>query len=160
MLFPILASAARLSRSAVSTAGRRRFRIKSSPRDNCRSPTAPRDSVAVLGEPGIGKSRAVRDLTAGDSNVINVGLDTVADVHDLQQPAGRRGHCGKVDEGAPSHRITVVLDSIDECPIPTRSCSTTWKRRCGDTPPPGRARVPHRRLAEASAPAAGAAAEP
>lgn len=79
---------------------------------------APRASVAVLGEPGIGKTRAVSDLTAGDSTVIDVGLDTVTDVHDLQ---GRlAGVDSAVDEGVPPERITVVLDSIDECPIPTK----------------------------------------
>ena len=74
-------------------------------------------SVAVLGEPGIGKSRAVRDLTASDSTVMDVGLDTVADVHDLYD---RLAAVDAVDEGVPPHRITVVLDSIDECPIPIK----------------------------------------
>lgn len=79
---------------------------------------APRASVAVLGEPGVGKSRAIRDLTAGDSNVIDVGLDTVADVHELH---GRLTAVdAAVDEGVLPTRITVVLDSIDECPIPTK----------------------------------------
>lgn len=79
---------------------------------------APRASVAVLGEPGIGKSRALRDLTAGDSTVIDVGLDTVIDVHDLHNRLA--GVDAAVDEGVPPHRITVVLDSIDECPLPTK----------------------------------------
>lgn len=78
----------------------------------------PRASVAVLGEPGIGKSRAIRDLTAGDSKVIDICLDTVADVQDL------RDRLAEVDaavaEGVPPDLITVVLDSIDECPIPTK----------------------------------------
>lgn len=79
---------------------------------------APRASVAVLGEPGIGKSRAVRDLTAGDSTVIDVGLDTVADVHDLRDRLAAVD--AVVGKGVPPHHITVALDSIDECPIPTK----------------------------------------
>ncbi len=79
---------------------------------------APRASVAVLGEPGIGKSRAVRELTGGDSTVIDVGLDTVADVHDLRERLA--AVAAAVDNGIPPDRITVVLDSIDECPVPTR----------------------------------------
>lgn len=79
---------------------------------------APRASVAVLGEPGIGKSRAVRELTGGDSTVIDVALDTVADVHDLRDRLA--AVAAAVDEGVPPDRITVVLDSIDESPIPTK----------------------------------------
>lgn len=78
----------------------------------------PRASVAVLGEPGIGKSRAVCDLTAGDRAVIDVGLDSVTDVHDLQDRLAAVD--AALDEGIPPHQITVVLDSVDECPIPTK----------------------------------------
>ncbi|SMF42887.1 hypothetical protein L603_003900000020 [Cellulosimicrobium cellulans J34] len=77
-----------------------------------------RASVAVLGEPGIGKSRAVRELTSNDSTVIDVGLDTVADVHDLCDRLA--AVAAAVDEGIPPDLITVVLDSIDECPISTK----------------------------------------
>lgn len=75
-------------------------------------------SLAVLGEPGIGKSRAVREITAGDSTVIDIGLDAVADVRDLQDRLAAVD--GAVDQAVPRDRVTVVLDSIDECPIPTK----------------------------------------
>jgi hypothetical protein len=79
---------------------------------------APGASVTVLGEPGIGKTRAVRDLTSADGTVIGVGLDTVADAGDLRDRLAAVG--AAVDEGVPPDRITVVLDSLDECPIPTK----------------------------------------
>jgi hypothetical protein len=95
---------------------------------------APRASVAVLGEPGIGKSRAVRELTGGDSNVIDVGLDTVADVHDLRDRLAAVS--ATVNEGVPPDRITVVLDSIDECPIPTRLLLHHLEETLGQHPTP------------------------
>ncbi len=82
---------------------------------------APTISLAVLGEPGIGKSRALRDLTAGDDDgrVIHIGLDTVADVRDLQDRLAAVD--AAVTDGVTLDRLTLVLDSIDECPIPTKS---------------------------------------
>lgn len=75
-------------------------------------------SLAVLGEPGIGKSHAILDLTSGDSTVVDVGLDTVTDVHDLHDRLARVD--AAVDQGVSADRVTLVLDSIDECPIPPK----------------------------------------
>jgi hypothetical protein len=80
---------------------------------------APSTSIAVLGEPGIGKSRALRDLTASDSQVIDIGLDTVADARDLQDRLAAVD--AAVAAGAAPDRLTVMLDSIDECPVQPKS---------------------------------------
>ncbi|GAA0254035.1 hypothetical protein GCM10009527_057620 [Actinomadura nitritigenes] len=80
---------------------------------------APTSSLAVLGEPGIGKSRALQELTAGDDEVIHIGLDTVADVQDLQYRLSAVDSA--VAKGGTADRLTLVLDGMDECPIPTKS---------------------------------------
>ena len=79
----------------------------------------PTTSLAVLGEPGIGKSWALRELTAGDDKVIHIGLDNVADVRELQDRFAAVD--AAVAGGATPERLTLILDSIDECPIPTKS---------------------------------------
>jgi hypothetical protein len=80
---------------------------------------APASSLSVLGEPGIGKSRGLRELTVDDDEVIHIGLETVADVQDLRDrlPAVESA----VTEGRAADRLTLVLDSMDECPIPAKS---------------------------------------
>jgi hypothetical protein len=78
----------------------------------------PLTSVALLGEPGIGRSHAVRDVAARDNTVVDVGLDSVADVQEVRDRLAAVD--AAVDEGVPPHRITVRLDSIDECALPTK----------------------------------------
>ncbi|NYE15518.1 hypothetical protein [Actinomadura citrea] len=80
---------------------------------------APTSSLAVLGEPGIGKSRALQELTVGDDEVIHIGLDTVADVWDLQHRLSQVDSA--VAKGGAADRLTLVLDGMDECPIPSKS---------------------------------------
>lgn len=79
---------------------------------------APASSLVILGEPGIGKSWALRELTGGDDSVIRVSLDTVADVHELR--ARLAALDSVVPEGGAADRVSLVVDSIDECPIPTK----------------------------------------
>ena len=75
-------------------------------------------SIAVLGEPGIGKSRALRELTEQDGAVLHISLDTVADLQDLKERLLTPPGSG---EGGKQYPFTLVVDSIDESPIPAKT---------------------------------------
>lgn len=82
------------------------------------SDLSPGVSLVVLGEPGIGKSRALRELAAVDANatVVAIGLETVTDARDLQE---RLAAVDAATTAADS--VTLVLDSIDECPVSAKA---------------------------------------
>lgn len=80
---------------------------------------APADSVAVLGEPGIGKSRAICELTRGDARVVDLELDTLTDASELRERLAAVD--AAIREGVAPDRITVVLDSLDECALPRKA---------------------------------------
>ncbi|MCR6491437.1 hypothetical protein [Cellulomonas sp. P24] len=80
---------------------------------------APTTSLAILGEPGIGKTGALLELTASDENVIVIALGTVADVRDLRDELDAVD--AAVAKGITPDRITLVLDGVDECPIPPKT---------------------------------------
>lgn len=71
-------------------------------------------SIAVLGEPGIGKTTAIGALVENDGQVVVVHLDEVADVRQLDDQLHRVSTC-------PDHSVTLVLDGVDECPVPAKS---------------------------------------
>lgn len=87
----------------------------------------PDTSLALLGEPGIGKSRALRELAAADAQVVHIGLETVTDVHELQQRLAGLNAVAEVDSALVDHMaagpaiVTLVLDGIDECPLSTKT---------------------------------------
>ncbi len=80
---------------------------------------APADSVAVLGEPGIGKSHAICELTSGDARVVDLELDTLTDASELRERLAAVD--AAIREGVAPDRITVVLDSLDECGLPRKA---------------------------------------
>jgi hypothetical protein len=72
-------------------------------------------SVAVLGEPGIGKTTAIAQLVRDASDVNVVRLDEVTDVLVLDHLlAPTLASTGAEDR-------TLVLDGVDECPLPTKT---------------------------------------
>lgn len=73
------------------------------------------ESLAVLGEPGIGKSTAIEQLVARDRAVVFVRLAEAVDVRTLDDLLGLSG-TGRVQD-----ETTLVLDGVDECPLPAKA---------------------------------------
>jgi hypothetical protein len=73
-------------------------------------------SIAVLGEPGIGKTTAIDELVHGDSPVVVIHLDEVTDVRLLEDQLNRVRSSAN-----PGASATLVLDGLDECPIPAKA---------------------------------------
>ncbi|WP_418058209.1 NACHT domain-containing protein [Pimelobacter simplex] len=78
-------------------------------------------SFALLGEPGIGKSSALRAMASRDSTSRFVPLDEVTDVPSL------RDHLASTGAGADAYR-TLVLDGLDECPLPPKTLARSLIR--------------------------------
>lgn len=76
-----------------------------------------RISCVLLGEPGIGKSAALRFLAEAEISLV-IDLDEVADVRTLRE------HLGRLDDEQPGHG-TLVLDGLDECPLPPKALTRT-----------------------------------
>ncbi|MCF6377468.1 hypothetical protein L2K70_07610 [Nocardioides KLBMP 9356] len=76
-----------------------------------------RVSCALLGEPGIGKSAALNYLADADTSLV-VELDEVTDVRSLRE------HLERLDDERLGYR-TLVLDGLDECPLPPKTLTRT-----------------------------------
>jgi hypothetical protein len=68
-------------------------------------------SIAILGEPGIGKSTAIGELIRDDLSVNYVHLDEATDVRALDSLLALTTRAPCVE------RATLVLDGVDECPL-------------------------------------------
>ncbi|QNG35322.1 hypothetical protein F1C76_00700 [Geodermatophilaceae bacterium NBWT11] len=76
----------------------------------------PEQSLAVLGEPGVGKSTTIAGLVGDGPSVNLVHLDEATDVRllrELLEPT--------VSASAAAGRPTLVLDGVDECPLPPKA---------------------------------------
>lgn len=86
-----------------------------------------RQSFALLGEPGIGKSTAIRHLIPPDDGTVRVELNEITTATDLE------ARLRPTAEGS-SPLSTIVLDGLDECPLSVKAVSRIVVQRVQANP--------------------------